>query len=90
MNLPTRTFACWFAALSLLLGAAGAARAQITPLKPESRKALLYTIAITDSLRVSVFGEDDLSRVSRVDARGMINLPLIGEIKVYGFTLREA
>ena len=90
MTLPTRTFACWFAALSLLLGAAGAARAQITPLKPESRKALLYTIAITDSLRVSVFGEDDLSRVSRVDARGMINLPLIGEIKVYGFTLREA
>ncbi len=90
MTLPTRTFACWFAALSLLLGVAGAARAQITPLKPESRKALLYTIAITDSLRVSVFGEDDLSRVSRVDARGMINLPLIGEIKVYGFTLREA
>ena len=90
MTLPTHTFACWFAALSLLLGAAGAARAQITPLKPESRKALLYTIAITDSLRVSVFGEDDLSRVSRVDARGMINLPLIGEIKVYGFTLREA
>ena len=90
MNLPTRTFACWFAALGLLLGAVGAARAQTAPLKPESRKALLYTIAITDSLRVSVFGEDDLSRVSRVDARGMINLPLIGEIKVYGFTLREA
>jgi polysaccharide export outer membrane protein len=37
-----------------------------------------------------VFGEDDLSRNSRVDARGMINLPLIGEVKVFGLTLREA
>jgi polysaccharide export outer membrane protein len=78
---------------ALLLGlvlAACPAQAQETPLKPDSRKALLYTIAITDSLRVSVFGEDDLSRVSRVDAKGTINLPLIGEIKVYGLTLREA
>jgi polysaccharide export outer membrane protein len=67
-----------------------AVSAQAAPLKPESRKALLYTIAITDSLRVSVFGEDDLSRISRVDARGMINLPLVGEVKVFGLTLREA
>jgi len=64
--------------------------AQAAPLKPDSRKVLLYTIAITDSLRVSVFGEDDLSRITRVDARGMINLPLIGEVKVFGLTLREA
>ena len=60
------------------------------PLKPDSRRALLYTIAITDSLRVAVFGEDDLSRVSRVDAKGMINLPLIGEVRVFGLTLRDA
>jgi polysaccharide export outer membrane protein len=78
---------------SLLLGlvlVVGPAWAQDTPLKPDSRKALLYTIAITDSLRVSVFGEEDLSRVSRVDAKGTINLPLIGEVKVYGLTLRDA
>jgi polysaccharide export outer membrane protein len=67
-----------------------AGSAQAAPLKPESRKVLLYTIAITDSLRVSVFGEDDLSRITRVDARGMINLPLVGEVKVFGLTLREA
>lgn len=67
------------------------APAQEASLKPDSRKALLYTIAITDSLQVSVFGEDpDLSRISRVDARGMINLPLIGEVKVFGLTLHEA
>jgi polysaccharide export outer membrane protein len=74
--------ACAFAPL--------AGRAQAAPLKPDSRKVLLYTIAITDSLRVSVFGEDDLSRITRVDARGSINLPLVGEVKVFGLTLREA
>jgi len=65
-------------------------RAQDGGLHPDSRKALLYTIAITDSLQVSVFGEDDLSRIARVDARGMINLPLVGEVKVFGLTLHEA
>jgi polysaccharide export outer membrane protein len=79
--------------LCLLAGCALAALpapAQVAPLKPDSRRALLYTIAITDSLQVSVFGEEDLSRISRVDARGMINLPLIGEVKVFGLTLRDA
>ena len=92
MNLLSRASVCRFLFPGLLLGLLLAAplRAQETPLKPDSRKALLYTIAITDSLRVSVFGEDDLSRVSRVDAKGTINLPLIGEIKVYGLTLRDA
>ncbi len=66
------------------------APAQVAPLAPESRKALLYTIAITDSLQVSVFGEEELSRITRVDARGLINLPLVGEVKVFGRTLRDA
>jgi polysaccharide export outer membrane protein len=91
MHPLTRNSVSWWLALSLLLGlAAGLVRGQDAPLKPDSRKALLYTIAITDSLRVSVFGEDELSRVSRVDANGKVNLPLIGEVKVFGLTLRDA
>jgi len=81
---------CRLGLLASFVLAALPAPAQVAPINPDSRRALLYTIAITDSLRVSVFGEDDLSRNSRVDARGMINLPLIGEVKVFGLTLREA
>jgi len=86
------SLARWFlwALFAGLACAALPAPAQDTLLKPDSRKALLYTIAITDSLQVSVFGESDLSRVTRVDARGLINLPLVGEVKVVGLTLREA
>jgi len=90
---PIFTPGSWFPRLSLLVcltAAALPAHAQVSPLKPDSRKALLYTIAITDRLRVSVFGEDDLSQITRVDAKGMINLPLIGEVKVFGLTLRDA
>lgn len=82
----------WFR-LALFAGLACAALrapAQDAGLQPASRKALLYTIAVTDSLQVSVFGEADLSRITRVDARGLINLPLVGEVKVVGLTLREA
>lgn len=93
MNPRAFSLRAWCLRLGLLAGVAFAALpapAQVSPLKPDSRKALLYTIAITDSLQVSVFGEEDLSRISRVDARGLINLPLVGEVKVFGLTLREA
>ncbi len=86
------SFFRWLPAVLLAGLACGTlpASAQVAPLKPDSRKALLYTIAITDSLQVSVFGEEDLSRITRVDARGLINLPLVGEVKVFGLTLRDA
>ena len=86
------SFSRWLPVILLagLAGGALPAPAQVAPLKPDSRKALLYTIAITDSLQVSVFGEEDLSRITRVDARGLINLPLVGEVKVFGLTLRDA
>lgn len=91
MRLPPRAHLHRLCALGFLTAfAAWPVLAQAPLLKPDSRKAVLYTIAVTDSLRVAVFGEDDLSRVSRVDAKGMVNLPLIGEVKVYGLTLREA
>jgi polysaccharide export outer membrane protein len=77
------------ALLGLLALAAAPAPAQDAA-SPDAPKTLLYTIAVTDSLQVSVFGEADLSRISRVDARGLINLPLVGEVKVLGLTLREA
>lgn len=49
-----------------------------------------YSIRATDKLRISIFQEDDLSTISRVDSRGTINLPLVGEIKVRGMTLDQA
>lgn len=49
-----------------------------------------YTIALTDKLRISIYQEDDLSVISRVDAQGMVNLPLVGQVVVAGDTVEEA
>ena len=77
-----------------LVAVLASARAQVaTPFTPpvvDSKKSLLYTIAVTDVLLCVVFGEDELRISPRVDAKGCINLPLVQEVKVHGLTLREA
>jgi polysaccharide biosynthesis/export protein len=55
-----------------------------------SPKNQAYNIRTTDKLRISVFQEDDLSTICRVDAKGTVNLPLVGEVRVYGENLSDA
>ena len=80
---------------TLLLGAL--ALAALVPCRAEdasagggSPKNREYKIRATDKLRITIFQEDDLSTVSRVDAKGTVNLNLIGEVRVRGLTLDEA
>jgi polysaccharide export outer membrane protein len=49
-----------------------------------------YTLTATDRLRIAVYQEDDLSSIVRIDAKGEVNLLLVGEVKVAGLTVREA
>lgn len=45
-----------------------------------------YTLGPTDKLRVTVYGEDDLSGEFQIDGAGMVRLPLIGPLKAAGLT----
>lgn len=74
------------AGLGLLLLAAFVSRAEDTGTRP----ALTYAIACTDRLRIAVYQEEDLSVIARVDAKGNVNLPLVGEVPVVGKTVSEA
>jgi polysaccharide biosynthesis/export protein len=78
--------------LLLAGGCAGlsAARASSTPAAPAPDVSLTYTIVATDRLRIAVFQEPDLSVIARVDAKGLVNLPLTGEVPVAGLTIAEA
>ncbi len=49
----------------------------------------IYTLGPRDKLRVTVFGEKDLSGTFEVDSGGWISMPLIGEILVAGLTVRQ-
>ncbi len=55
---------------------------------PEEER--LYRIGAEDQIRVEIFGVSDLSREYVVDGRGHINMPLVGEVAVSGYTVPEA
>ncbi len=48
-----------------------------------------YTLGAGDKLRIVVFGQEDLSGEFELDSSGWISLPLIGEIRATGLTLRQ-
>lgn len=75
--------------LSLALALAAPAFAQ-TGNSAEAKKSYIHRLQLADRVRVAVYQEDDLTTLTRVDARGMINLPLIQEIQIGGMTIVEA
>lgn len=50
----------------------------------------IYKLTVTDRVRISIFQEEDLNEIVRVDARGNINLKLVGDLRVAGLTVNEA
>ena len=49
-----------------------------------------YRLGSGDEIRVTVFGEKDLSGTFVLDGKGTISLPLIGEVKIGDLNLRRA
>ncbi len=56
----------------------------------DSKKSYVHRLQLADRVRVAVYQEEDLTTTARVDARGMVNLPLIGDIQIGGMTVNEA
>lgn len=54
------------------------------------KKNYVHTLSLADRVRVAVFQEEDLTSLTRIDARGRVNLPLVGEIAIGGLTVVEA
>lgn len=60
-----------------------------TPSQPsDDTVAPDYLLSSNDKLKITVFGEDDLSGQFVVDASGNISMPLIGEVRAAGLSLR--
>jgi polysaccharide export outer membrane protein len=83
---PARLFS--FLVAGLALGACLPAFGQGA--KNENKKAYVHTLSLADRVRVAVYQEDDLTSLTRIDARGRINMPLLGEIAIGGMTVAEA
>lgn len=85
-----RALFCPSILLATLVMAGVPARAADTKVPPANPTVLAYKITLTDLLRVDIYQEDDLRTMSRVDAKGNINLPLVGEVHVVGLTVSDA
>lgn len=74
-------------ALFLLLASAAAPLPAQPTGAPENKKNYVHRIQLADRIRVSIYQEEELNTISRVDARGRINLPLLAEIEIGGLTI---
>ena len=55
------------------------------------KQQMIYRIIVNDWLTVRIYGEDDLTTKSRVDAQGNVACALIPDpVNVYGLTVEEA
>jgi protein involved in polysaccharide export with SLBB domain len=81
MHLPQRSFLFALIALSLAFAVAWAGTA--------SARAQ-YTLGSGDRLRVTVFGQEDLSGEFLVEGTGLVSLPLIGSVPLGGKSVTEA
>lgn len=48
-----------------------------------------YSLGSGDTIRITVFGEDDLSGQYEIDGSGIVAFPLIGEVQAAGGTARD-
>jgi len=62
---------------------------QVPPVEVKDQPIPKYTIGPLDLLEIEVFRVAELSRVVRVSSEGTISLPLVGTIKVTGYTVEE-
>jgi protein involved in polysaccharide export with SLBB domain len=79
------------AAIAVAFFAAGAqAQSDDAPLQRlasvQPQASYQYVLGSGDKVRVTVFGEDDLTGEYAVDGSGFVALPLVGEVKAAGLT----
>jgi len=72
------------------VGGAGSLKVVSTLPPPDSVGGVGQVIRIGDTLKVDVFGVDELDRQSSVDGTGRVTLPLIGTVLVAGQTIEAA
>src|ERR1039457_4427266 len=87
MNTPFRPL---MIAAALVAAVSVSAQADKGASSGNSKRTQTYKIRTTDKLSIRIFQEDDLSTICRVDAKGTVNLPLVGEVRVYGQALSQA
>ena len=65
-------------------------RSYNTELTIDPAVEVVYRLSAFDLLKITVYGQDDLYSEQRISDKGMLSVPLLGEISVGGLTVSEA
>jgi protein involved in polysaccharide export with SLBB domain len=88
MPLVSKTFRSIVAPLAMLC-VLGAASASADTVPATDYTTADYRLGTGDKVRVTVYGEEDLSGEFQIDATGMVRMPLVGQVKAGGLTAHE-
>jgi len=89
MPIPRKLLRPLLAGLVIGLSFIAAAPAADTPDKPDKAN-FIYRLTVTDRIRISIFQEDDLAEIVRIDARGNVNLKLVGDLHIADLNVNDA
>ena len=79
-----------FLSALILVCAPAVALAQSTASSSTGGQNPSYRILVRDQVQVTVFDEPDLSTAQRIDGKGQLRIPLLGNVKISGLTIRDA
>jgi polysaccharide export outer membrane protein len=92
LDVTVRVLAACLAASAIVSGCAlpaGIGGPQFATREGKTPVSRIYRIGVGDKLKVSVFGEENLSGQFEVSAIGQISMPLIGEMPAKGLAIHE-
>lgn len=85
---------CWRAAFAFFLVAPLMLVQAVERIRPATISTqapeVVYKLSPFDLVQVSVYGQDDLKCEQRISDKGILSMPLLGGIRVGGFTVSEA
>jgi polysaccharide export outer membrane protein len=73
-----------------LISVPAAVRNEQSRAKVDQAVEVVYQLSPFDLLKVTVYGEDDLDSEQRISDKGMLSVPLLGEVAVGGLTVSNA
>ncbi|UDF05058.1 polysaccharide biosynthesis/export family protein [Asticcacaulis sp. AND118] len=76
-------------ALAICLPVTVQTQAQTRPASAVEGQERVYRLGSGDKVRVTVYGEPDLSGEFAVDGTGSVSIPLIGEVSAQGLTVAD-
>jgi polysaccharide biosynthesis/export protein len=72
-----------------VMGLASCASSPNLPRLPADQAGAVYRLGAGDSLRITVFGEPDLSGTFKISDNGALVMPLVGQVAAQGLSVPE-